>query len=176
MSRGEFAEKTGIHRNTLARYESGEREPSADYLGKTVALGVDWGFLISGQPTTSISLYSVAAARVLPWIAERAGIHPDALLFLLDLAADEEEIIWSAPAGERPNQVIDWNALIAALFGDGGLLASIFKEVERVAHERELVLPCEKRAHAVMMLYRAAQSRGNVDLPMLEEVVLLACR
>lgn len=176
MSRGEFAEKTGIHRNTLARYESGEREPSAEYLGRTGALGVDWGFLITGQPSTAISLYSVAAARVLPSIAERAGINSDALLDLLGLASEEEEIIWGRSTSSPAIEIIDWSAMVSALFENGALLASIFKEVARVAHERGLVLACEKRGHAIMMLYRAAQPAGKVDSAMLEEIVLLASR
>lgn len=46
LSQGEFADLIGIHRNTQARYERGEREPDTAYLDSIRKTGVDVGYVI----------------------------------------------------------------------------------------------------------------------------------
>ncbi len=46
LSQGDFADSIGIHRNTQARYERGEREPDTAYLETIKKTGVDVGYVI----------------------------------------------------------------------------------------------------------------------------------
>lgn len=46
LSQGEFADLIGIHRNTQARYERGEREPDTAYLDAICKTGIDVGYVI----------------------------------------------------------------------------------------------------------------------------------
>ena len=50
MTQDVFAEKVGVTRNTQGSYESGKRTPSADYLERAYALGVDITYVITGVP------------------------------------------------------------------------------------------------------------------------------
>ena len=50
MTQDVFAEKVGVTRNTQVNYESGKRSPSADYLERAYALGVDITYVITGVP------------------------------------------------------------------------------------------------------------------------------
>lgn len=49
LSQTELANQLGIHRNTQARYESGQREPDAGYLEAVRAAGVDVEYVINGS-------------------------------------------------------------------------------------------------------------------------------
>lgn len=54
FSQASFAEKTGIHRNTQARYELNKREPDASYLEAIRGLGVDDQYVLFGTKTSDI--------------------------------------------------------------------------------------------------------------------------
>lgn len=49
FSQTDFAKRAGVHRQTQARYESGERQPSAAYWEAVRALGVDVDYVINAQ-------------------------------------------------------------------------------------------------------------------------------
>lgn len=174
MSQAEFAERMGVHRNTQVRYESGAREPDADYMARLSGVGVDYGYIFFGKRSDAESLYGLAVAKVLPSIAERAGICSDAVIDLLNLAAEDEARTWGASNAPESRGAIDWPALEDALFEDGPLLAQVFCEVALFAHEKSLKLLCPQRARTVLMLYRAFKTSGQIDRKMVAEVVTLA--
>lgn len=171
-SQTEFARLTGVHRNTLARYESGDREPDPEFLTRASSIGADYGYLLSGQRSTPEALYSLAVARVLPGIAERVNVSGDALLALLDLAAEEEAFLWgpTAPGAFTP----DWQSLTDALFENGPLLAQAFKEIGTVAASNGWKLECGRHAQAALMVFGVLKDRGQVDGLLLENVVKMA--
>ncbi len=171
-SQTEFARLTGVHRNTLARYESGDREPEPDFLTRASDVGADFGYLLSGHRSTPESLYPLAAARVLSAVAQRANLSGDALLSLLDLAAKEEALLWGPtnPGGFRS----DWAALIDALFENGPMLAQAFKDIRTVAESQEWKLECGRQAQAALMVYGMLKETGKVDALLLENIVKLA--
>lgn len=49
---GNFAEKLGISQGRQSLYERGERELKADYLCEIAKLGVDIGYVVTGQRTS----------------------------------------------------------------------------------------------------------------------------
>jgi phage repressor protein C with HTH and peptisase S24 domain len=51
----EFAQRLGIHKNTLARYERGERSPDAEVLLSIRALGVNPNWVLSGEDPMMLS-------------------------------------------------------------------------------------------------------------------------
>lgn len=175
LSQSTLAEKLGVHRNTVVRYEAGKREPAVEYLSALAELGADFGFLLSGERTTANSAYSLAAALVLPAVADRAGLSAGALLGILDLAAEDEAHKWgpggdAQPPGENPRLT----ELIDALFENGPLLENVFHEVARVQHVRSTRLSYGKRAKVVSMLYRSSRGSGQIDPQMVIEAVTLA--
>jgi transcriptional regulator with XRE-family HTH domain len=172
MSQGAFAEKAGIHRNTQVRYESGKREPDPEYLTRVQNMGVDAGYLLFGRKTDRLSVYHLAATRVLPAIGEKAGFSSGALLGILDVVADEESAIWGGGKFERDD--LQMSALIDAFCENGDLLADVFEGVRHAIHEHGLSLTYRQRAKTVTMLYRTFKPSGRVEKVMIEEAVKLA--
>ena len=174
LSQAAFAEKMGVHRNTQVRYESGVRDPDTEYMERLSEIGVDFGYILFGKRSDSESLFGLAAARVLPGIAERVGICSEALIDLLHLAAEDEARTWGPSNTPERKGHIDYPALEDALFADGPLLAQMFYEMNRVAHEKSLNLPCTKKAQTVLMLFRTFKEAGQIDQKLVDAVVTLA--
>lgn len=172
LSQAEFAEKAGIHRNTQVRYESGKREPDPSYIARIQDLGVDAGYLLFARKTDPVSIYNLAVARVLPGIAERAGISGRAVIDLINLAAEEESASWGG--GELSGSRVDFGSLIDSLFENGELLSDVFFEVARVCHDEGLHLPYNKRAKVLSMIFRTCKASGKIDPEMVNEAVRLA--
>lgn len=175
LSQAEFAKMMGLHRNTVVRYESGDREPDSGFLARVGDIGVDPGYLLYGRKTDPISMYSLGTARVLPLIAERAGLCSKTLLDLLWLASEEESHMWGPTVEITGSKQVNWPELIDAYFEDGELLGQIFHEVARLTHEQSLSIPYNKRARAIAMLYRSAKtSGGKIEPALVEEALSLA--
>lgn len=62
----QFAKRTGVHKNTLARYESGERSPDSNFLAVIAHLGINLHWLITGQGQQRLSVQGVHA----DWVQE----------------------------------------------------------------------------------------------------------
>lgn len=51
ISQTAFGESCGVRKQAQINYEKGERQPDSDYLQRAYELGVDIGYLFSGQRT-----------------------------------------------------------------------------------------------------------------------------
>lgn len=172
LSQSEFAKRMGVHRNTLVRYESGEREPDSNFLARVGDIGVDPGYLLFGRKTDPISMYQLGASRVLPLIAERAGLCSGSLLTLLLLAAEEEAHLWGPTVELSGAKQVNWPELIDAFFEDGALLERVFYETLKVSHDKGLKIPYNKRARAIGVIFRSAVAAGGAIDPKLVDDTL----
>jgi len=50
-----FADKIGVHRNTLRNYEKGERSPDASFMQKMASLGINMNWLVTGEGEPNLS-------------------------------------------------------------------------------------------------------------------------
>jgi len=175
LSQAEFAKRLGIHRNTLVRYENGTREPDSGFIVRAGDAGVDVGYMLSGRKSDAVSMHRLGTIRVLPMIADRAGLNGSALLDLLDLAAEEEASMWGPSVVLKEPKKVGWVELIDALFEDGELLARVFYEVKRVTHEEGLSIPFNRRARAAALIYRSGRaSERCIDPDLVVEALKLA--
>ena len=167
LTQDAIAGKLGVSRATQINYESNKRCPDGEYLRALGGVGADVGYVLFGERSTANNLYSLAVRNVLPRITDRARINLDALLGILDLAAEAEAIHWRGQ-DETPLPDIDKKivGLVNALFERGDLLGKIFIEVVYALHDAKAskasVGP-NKRAELVLMLYDAFKGRGRVD-------------
>jgi len=162
LSQMALAKKLGVSRATQVNYESEKRVPGGDYLLAFGKLGADIGYILCGERTTPAGMYSLAANRVVPLIAKRAGIDFDALSGILSLAAEDEAVVWSGGSG-RVTSHEKFNQLIGALFERGDLLGKVFILMAKTSHEIDARLPPAKKADLVLMLYKLFKDRGKVD-------------
>lgn len=49
LTQAELGERCGVGRKTQFNYESGERQPDADYLSRAAAVGVDVLYVLTGE-------------------------------------------------------------------------------------------------------------------------------
>ncbi|HXH03651.1 MAG TPA: XRE family transcriptional regulator [Candidatus Competibacteraceae bacterium] len=129
QSRDQFASLLGVSRNTLMRYEQGERQPDADFLARLCRLcGADPGWLLLGREAAST--------------AERSGLREEFALVPLygvEVSAgfgatiDQEQPIsrlayrrdWLTEMGLQPERVVTVQARgdsMEPTIGDGDLL------------------------------------------------------
>lgn len=172
ISQADFAKACGVGRTAQFNYESGKRSPDGNYLHAAGELGVDTGYLLFGDRSTPFNLYSLGVASILPDIAERAGLNTDAILHILDLAAESEANIWGAPTGPiftNENKT----ELVNALFEDGALLSRVMYEIHEALHRNGKTLALDKEIRVILMLYRSFKASGKVDQKMVEEAINL---
>lgn len=186
LSQGEFAEAIGIHRNTQARYERGEREPDTAYLDAIRKAGVDVPYVIgpntgervgasiSGEQRAALGLNNVIAAYadLIEKIGARVGSSPKAIARLAAFPHSYSPIFWDGRS--VPGPVIDEFFEGCNLEVDCQLLTLILGGVEGVLSDHELSMSSVKKAQAVAMLYRSFKVSGKVDVAMIEQAVKLA--
>ncbi|MFZ6722903.1 helix-turn-helix domain-containing protein [Undibacterium sp. Ji49W] len=172
FSQAKFASACGVGKTAQFNYESNLRWPSGEYLYLAGELGVDVGYLLFSERTTSSTAYALGAANVLPFVAEKVGLNIDALLWILQRAAESESKNWGGD-GLLIKQT-DFLYLVDELCSSGDLLADVITAIAAAKHENNISLSLDKNYTVTMMLYRAFKANGNIDKVMVEDAVKLA--
>lgn len=55
LSQAAFANKCGIHKNTLGHYERGERGPDAGFLSELARMGININWILTGRGPTHVN-------------------------------------------------------------------------------------------------------------------------
>lgn len=176
LSQADFAEKTGIHRNTQVRYEAGKREPDSGYLETIRALGVDVDYVLFGlqNPDEPVEC---------PFLEAKFGDVKSITLKECRWNASGRRTSTSALASEHfracktcPKNPIGRAIKIEAQSADvdGRLLEGLLEGVESILERTGQRLTPPKKARTVVMLYRASRASGNIDSKMIEDAVSLA--
>jgi transcriptional regulator with XRE-family HTH domain len=177
LSQADFAEKSGVHRNTIARYEADKTQLGASFIDTMRAIGIDVDYVLFGIPNPD-------APVDCPFIqAQKFDLQ---YVFTLkncrDKAADSGALgspiahLWRKACKECPKNPIKHGLPITQtpVDIDGPLLLALFEGVEEALLKSELKITPAKKAQAVVMLYRAFKASGRVDQKMIEEVIALA--
>ena len=186
LSQGQLADLLGIHRNTQARYERGEREPDTAYLDAIRLRGVDVAYVIgpntgervnnvaSGEDRAAVGINNIisAYAHLIKQIGRRLGCSQDAADRLANFPANFSPVFWDGRS--VPVQILDAFFEGCSIEIDHDLLTSILSGMDIVLAQRSAVVSLPKKAQAVAMLYRAFKASGKVDPAMIEEAVTLA--
>lgn len=172
LSQAKFALACGIGKTAQFNYESDARVPDGTYLANAGALGVDVGYLLFSERTTSSTAYALGAANILPLVAEKVGLNIKALLWLLQRAAESESKNWGGD-GLLIKQT-DFLYLVDELCSSGDFFADVLNAIETAKHENNISLSLDKNYTVTMMLYRAFKASGNIDKDTVEDAVKLA--
>lgn len=177
LSQADFAEKSGVHRNTIARYETDKSQLGADFIETMRAIGIDVDYVLFGIPNP-------AAPVDCPFVqAQKFDLQ---YVFTLkdcrNKAADSGALgspidnLWRKACKECPQNPIKHGLPITQPQTDidGPLLLALLEEVEAALLNTGLKISPAKKAQAVVMLYRAFKASGKVDRKMIEETIALA--
>ncbi|WP_189836382.1 helix-turn-helix domain-containing protein [Sulfuriferula multivorans] len=177
FSQAMFAEACGIKRTAQTTYESGKRSPDVDYLEAAGNLGIDIDYVIFGIPNPETPVDC-------PFVQEQ---HLDlqyvfTLQHCRDHAAGEGltsspmAVRWWKACDECPKNPIKHGLPIAQTPADidWPLLLALLEGLETALLRAGLAMVPAKKAHAVVMLYRAFKASGKVDQKIIEEAVQLA--
>lgn len=210
LSQGEFADLLGIHRNTQARYERGEREPDTAYLDAIRKAGVDVGYVVgysrlppneklkdfqdrykigSAGDEQAIE-FSGEAMPVYRYAGDRAGLLVldalkiayddwnrivDKLVRLDDLGipfSDSRDPAWARELTKVSGPIRTMIEDAAEL--DSVVLVAVIEGVECAQLSYGSMIPVDKKAKAIAMLYRAFKASGKIDSAMIDDAVKLA--
>lgn len=125
-SQVEFAKDVGLHKNTVARYEAGEREPDGDYLKRLMALGYNANWILTGDGPQRLegALQSqsqvprldpdtiTAALKLLSWAFELQGATYDPAKDP-DLLADTYAFLAEHEGSVTPDNLVDFSKHLA---------------------------------------------------------------
>lgn len=132
MSKVEFAKRVGVHRNTQTNYESGEREPDADYLEAAEKLGVSLSYILDGERVDGLPRFAAHLAHQIflksAPLCSIDAVAMEELFFLLGL--DETNKLSGS------NQVLDEelrDALIREAFQRGDVFSETAKAISNYA-------------------------------------------
>jgi len=104
ISQGVFADRIGVHRISVANYESGTLKPSYDMLEKISAtFGVNIGWLVSGQGQMVVGAFSTDKADSdMQELMEFLHAHPEQKKLLLDVMRVQKKAVEGMDALAKP--------------------------------------------------------------------------
>lgn len=130
----EFAARVGVHRNTQRYYESGERDPGAEYCKAIAAAGVDLLFVFEGTNDRDLPGMAGGVAKLV-FEKRKTGFHSgamQALFYLLTLNHLSEAI----PIDDYLLSDGQVNQLIKLAFERGDVFDEAFSVVARLFSEQ----------------------------------------
>lgn len=175
LSQAELAERLGIHRNTQVRYETDRREPDSTYLEAIRTIGIDVEYVLFGVPEGTVDCPFLRSlgddARHLISLADCRYNASGRRRTSNSLALQH----WRA-CQDCPKNPIKRSVSIEPQVPDidGRLLTEVIEGLEAALERMGNSPSPEKKARAVVMLYRAFRISGKVDSKIIEEAAALA--
>lgn len=176
LSREVLAEKAGIHRNTLARYETDNTEVGAGFIETIRALGIDVDYVLFGIPNLDAPVDCPFARDQgfdlqYTFTLEKCREHAADKSFGSAIRRQ-----WHDACQECLQNPITHGFPVtkSSVDIDGLLMTAIIESVETIQAKQGLTISPAKKARATVMLYRAFKASGKVDQKMIEEAVKLA--
>lgn len=164
-SQADLAEKLGIHRNTQARYERAETQPSPSYLTALRSLGIDIEFVLTGVRRTGEEAGAShrALVHLVGVIFDTLRLTPYEKEFdsICRVASDEAAAVWrdGVLRAEIADRATESLIKKSPLVIDETLFADLIERVEFVVESRSLVISPHSKARAVLQLYALAKSQ-----------------
>jgi len=182
ISQQDFADKSGISRVTLGRYENDRREIGAGFIETIRTIGVDVNYVLFNIRSDEVVDCPHVARMALP---PGSLVKPISLTDCRDMATgvtlrrtgnNEGIKAWFDECQTCPLHPGKFGHQQGAYLQDEDVrfLAAILQGIEDVLTAHQLAMPSTKKAQSVAMLYRAFKASGKVDPAMIEEAVKLA--
>ena len=177
LSQADFAEKSGVHRNTIARYETDKSQLGAGFIETMRAIGIDVDYVLFGIPNPD-------APVDCPFVRDQKFDlqYVFTLEHCRNKAANSGALgspigkLWRKACKECPQNPIKHGLPITQPKTDidGPLLLALLEGVEVALLKTGVKISPAKKAQAVVMLYRAFKASGKVDSKVIEETIALA--
>lgn len=175
LSQADFAEKTGVSRNTIVRYESDVTQPSTSFYEVLRSLEIDVDYVLFGlqDPQRPVECPWLGADFVRKdgskFTLEECRRH--ATKFALHNNAEWWRYCQTCPKNPVKNAV---PAVTPISDIDGPLLTAILTEIDSTCNDLGLRLSITKKASATVMLYRSFKTTGVIDTKHLRDTIMLA--
>ena len=115
LNQDALAAAAGLKRNAQINYEKGERSPDSDYLVAVAALGVDVGYVLTGQQSRPVPEGYISVQRVVEFgrfDAPEALLFPDFLLRRKIGVTPVEHVRWLQNPTSAMEPVIEQHAVV----------------------------------------------------------------
>jgi transcriptional regulator with XRE-family HTH domain len=177
LSQADFAEKSGVHRNTIVRYETDKTQLSAGFIETMRAVGIDVDYVLFGIPNPDVPVdcpFVQAQNFDLQYVFTLK--HCRAKAAASSAYGSRIERLWQMACKECPKNPIKHGLPITQTPADidGPLLLALLEGVEAALLKSGVTVVPAKKAQVVVILYRAFKTSGKVDQKMIEETIALA--
>lgn len=175
LSQADLAEKTGLSRNTVIRYEGDLTQPSTAFYEVLRGLGVDVDYVLFGLPDPQQPVDC-------PWLGPDF-VRKDGSRFTLEECrrhatkfAVHHSADWWRYCQTCPKNPVKSASEAASPKPDidGALLTAILTDIDTLCQDLGLRLSITKKASATVLLYRAFKATGQVDKKQLQDTLTLA--
>lgn len=176
LSQAQLADKIGISRVTLGRYESGKREVGADVFDKLGQLGMQVEYILTGTKVDGAKKAVRALWKVLISLTKQLQLDPILVRLAVDIAGSEVDAEAKLqPTDDKIDKVVaDLLQDSPALALDPDLFMSTLDAVERTLEKKPNgFFSSWKKAQLVLLVYRASKKSGKVDTRVLDDALLL---
>ena len=175
LSQADFAEKTGVSRNTIVRYESDVTQPGTGFYEVLRSLEVDVDYVLFGlqEPQRPVEC---------PWLGSDF-VRKDGSRFTLEECrqhatkfAMHNNADWWRYCQTCPKNPVKNAVAVAPQITDidGPLLATILAEIDSTCQDLGLRLSVTKKAYATVMLYRSFKTTSVIDKKHVRDTLMLA--
>lgn len=175
VSQAELAERTGISRVTLGRYETDKREPGTGFLEAIGRLGLRAEYILTGTVLEGDALQLRALWDVVAKIATALEIPHEVFVLAAEKAAEEAAAWAHLQATEDLSSRIISDALSASAYTlpQADHLASLLERVEFVLQSRPAKISPIQKAKAILDIYQFEQrAKQRADFAHIEDALL----
>ncbi len=187
LSQTSFAKRCGLHRNTLIKYESGERSPDFGFLSSIGDVGIDIPYLYSGIRSADKQMFEIAEIELSKGFYRAFGYsHEDEIAIkyrMMEVLDDEykngsgawDTDDWYKRRSEFVTAVLsESKSSLLSNSIDAKLLSDILTKLENLLINSNVILSPDKKSRVVAMLYRSFAPSGKVDDTVIKEAAALA--
>ena len=171
LSQAELADKVGISRVTLGRYETGKREIGTDFLDKVGRLGMQVEYILTGIKVEGNVKQIRALWKVLFAMAKQLQIDSVFIKIAVEIAGEDVDTEARLQSDKLISDILNDSP---ALILNTNLFIETFEAVERAQEKKSNgFLSSWKKAQLVLLVYRASKKSGKVDTKVLDDALLL---
>lgn len=176
FSQADLAQKMGIHKNTQARYEKADTQPTPGYLTALRSVGIDSDYVLTGVRASGEGAAHRALVHLVGVMFDTLRLTPYEKEFegICQLAYDETAAVWrdGEIRGEAADRATARLIKKSPLVLDEATFSELIERIEFVLESTGLEIAPYDKARAILQLYSLGKTQGKpLDLQAIRSVL-----
>lgn len=176
LTQADLAEKMGVHKNTQARYEKADTQPSPGYLTALRSVGIDADYVLTGVRASDEGAAHRALVHLVGVMFDTLRLTPHEKEFegICQLAYSETASAWrdGKIRGEEADRATALLIKKSPLVIDEGVFIELIERLEFVLESTGITLAPYDKARAILKLYSQTKTQDRpLDLQAIRSVL-----